>query len=241
MSIEYTGTDNLEVMQKAENYNRFLLSLITRQHLATSCNILDIGAGIGLFAEAIRNEGFTVHCIEPDMRQATLLRSKGLPVSASIDQVADGSFDFIYAFNVLEHIEKDTEELELWASKLKQGGKLLIYVPAFNLLYSSMDKKVGHFRRYRRRQLTKMILEAGLTPCGKAEYADSLGFLITLLYKLVNRKSGNIDEKSLVFYDRILFPLSKAGDLVFRKLFGKNTFIVSEKGIAADRLNDETK
>ena len=160
MALEYTGTDNLEVMQKAENYNGFLVSLIMLQQPPIAGKMLDIGAGIGLFAEAILQKGYNIHCVEPDARQASVLESKGLTVNASIDEIADESFDFIYAFNVLEHIENDRQELGLWAKKLKQGGKLLIYVPAFNLLYSSMDKKVGHFRRYRRRQLSRMVVNA---------------------------------------------------------------------------------
>jgi 2-polyprenyl-3-methyl-5-hydroxy-6-metoxy-1,4-benzoquinol methylase len=230
MALEYTGTDNLEAMQKAVNYNNFLISLITRQQLSTSDKILDIGAGIGLFAEMMLKKGFNnIYCVEPDPHQAARLEDKGLQVSISIDDVEGDSFDFIYSFNVMEHIENDREELTLWAGKLKKGGRLLIYVPAFNLLYSSMDKKVGHFRRYRRRQLTAMVLGAGLTPVGQARYADSLGFFITLLYKLINNKSGDLNERSLVFYDKFIFPLSKITDCLFYKFFGKNTFIVSEK------------
>lgn len=229
MAFEYTGTENLEVMQKAENYNRFLISLIMKQQLSGSVKILDIGAGIGFFAEAMQKKGFDIHCVEPDLRQAALLESIGLPVSTSVDEVADGSFDLIYALNVMEHIENDREELMLWAGKLKKGGRLLIYVPAFDLLYSSMDKKVGHFRRYRRRQLTEMIAGAGLKPVGRAKYADCLGFFMTLLYKLTGGKSGNINERLLVLYDRFLFPLSRAGDCLFHRFFGKNTFIVAEK------------
>jgi SAM-dependent methyltransferase len=230
MAIKYTGTDNLEVMQKAENYNRFLISLITRHKPPTSSKILDIGAGIGLFADMMLKKGFSnIYCVEPDLHQAALLESKGFMVSTSIGDVEDDDFDFIYSFNVMEHIEKDQEELTLWAKKLKKGGKLLIYVPAFNLLYSSMDKKVGHFRRYRRRQLTEMVLNAGLTPVCEGRYADSLGFFITLIYKLLNNKSGDLNERSLVFYDKYIFPLSRICDCLFYNLFGKNTFIVSEK------------
>jgi SAM-dependent methyltransferase len=229
MEYEYTGTDNLEVMQKAVKYNAFLVSLITKRAHLPSDKILDIGAGIGLFAEAVKKEGGDVYCLEPDKSQAKLLESKGFTVSTSLHEIADESFDFMYALNVLEHIEKDEEELLLWAKKLRKGGKLLIYVPAFNLLYSSMDKKVGHYRRYRKKQLTKMMAGAGLTPLYKARYADSIGFFVSLLYKLINRKSGSIDEKSLVLYDTILFPLSVLGDTIFHSLLGKNVFILAEK------------
>jgi SAM-dependent methyltransferase len=228
MEFEYTGTDILEVMRKAVNYNAFLISLIARQGLSSSDKILDIGAGIGSFAEAIREKEFDVHCLEPDMYQAGLLKSKGFAVSAALDGIADESFDFIYALNVLEHIEKDGDALTEWAGKLKNGGRMLIYVPAFNLLYSSMDRKVGHWRRYRRKGLEEIIQGAGLRLVGRARYADCVGFFVSLLYRLI-QKSGDVNERSLVFYDRFLFPLSLAGDFFFHNFFGKNVFIIAEK------------
>ena len=91
-----------------------------------------------------------------------------------------------------------------------------------------MDRQVGHFRRYRKKDLTEKIRQAGLTPVGNARYADCLGFLATLLYKLTD-KSGRINRKNLIFYDRYCFPLSRIGDLLFGKLFGKNVFIIAEK------------
>jgi SAM-dependent methyltransferase len=228
MEFEYTGTDNLEIMQKAVNYNAFLVSLIVRQGLSPSDKILDIGAGIGSFAGALREKGFDVHCLEPDMKQAGLLRSKGFAVSVTWDEIAGRSFDFIYALNVLEHIEKDGDALREWAGKLKDGGRMLIYVPAFNLLYSGMDRKVGHWRRYRRKELEGIIQGAGLRIVGRARYADCVGFFVSLLYRLL-QKQGDINERSLVFYDRYLFPFSLAGDLLFHNFFGKNVFVVAGK------------
>jgi hypothetical protein len=41
-TAEYTGTDNLEAMQMAVNYNRFLISLITGRKISATDKILDI-------------------------------------------------------------------------------------------------------------------------------------------------------------------------------------------------------
>ncbi|MDR0757760.1 MAG: hypothetical protein LBF85_07940 [Tannerella sp.] len=60
------------------------------------------------------------------------------------------------------------------------------------------------------------------------DYADCIGFLATLLYKLTD-KSGRISRKKLLFYDRYCFPPSRIGDLLFGKLFGKNVFIIAGK------------
>ena len=99
--------------------------------------------------------GYRVHCIEPDKRHASSLANAGLPVATTLEEIKDCSCDYIYSLNVLEHIEDDVMALRQWYQKLKPGGRILVYVPAFQLLYSSMDRKVGHFRRYTRRALSK--------------------------------------------------------------------------------------
>jgi SAM-dependent methyltransferase len=224
----YTGSDNSEAMREARNYNSFLVSLIVRQGFKTDAEMLDVGAGIGTHAEMLRNKGYHISCFEPDLMQAKILQQKGFMVYNSISEI-EKRFDFMYAFNVLEHIENDTEELAVWATKLKENGKLLIYVPAFNALFSSMDIKVRHFRRYTRRELTRKVTEAGLKIVKPAQYADSIGFFVTLLYKLIGSKKGNLNGKILIFFDKILFPVSRICDFFARKIFGKNVFITVEK------------
>jgi ubiquinone/menaquinone biosynthesis C-methylase UbiE len=224
----YTGASNLEVMQEAKRYNTWLVSLILKQAKSLPLKILDIGAGIGIFADAVKKEGHSVVCMEPDARQAILLQAKGFEVYKSLELVPDKTFDMIYALNVLEHIADDREALVRWSSKLKSGGSILIYVPAFRVLFSSMDTKVGHFRRYRRKELTEKVLQAGLQPEGKVRYADCLGFFAAWLYKLTD-KSGDIKRSGLIFYDRFCFPLSRTGDRIFGLLFGKNVFVVAKK------------
>lgn len=234
--FEYTGTSNLEVMQEAVKYNSFLVSLILK-HTQSPQKMLDIGAGIGVLAEKIRDAGHTVVCMEPDAQQAAILKDKGFEVHTSLDDIPDESFDRVYAFNVLEHIADDRQALEKWGMKLRKinrgGGRMLIYVPAFEMLFSSMDRQVAHFRRYRKKDLTEKVRQAGLTPVGSARYADSLGFLAALLYRLTD-KSGRIGRKNLIFYDRYCFPLSRIGDLLLGKLFGKNVFVIAERACVSE-------
>lgn len=226
--FHYTGTVHLETMKVAKNYNAFLASLVFKQPIAAHSELLDIGAGIGVMTEIIRAKGYRITCLEPDAQQAATLMGKGFTTYAKVDDMGSKKFDFMYAFNVLEHIEHDAETLAQWATKLRQNGRLLVYVPAFNVLFSEMDKKVGHYRRYTRKTLTAAICAAGLRPVQRAQYADSVGFLVALLYKLVNR-NGKLNRTSLLFFDKFLFPISRFLDLFFRGIFGKNVFIIAEK------------
>jgi SAM-dependent methyltransferase len=220
---DYTGTENLEVMAEAVNYNRFLLSLI-RAQARPGDRIADIGAGIGTFARALAGEGRDVTCVEPDLSQSRVIVDAGLPVVADAAALADASFDFIYSLNVLEHIDDDHAAAATWVRKLKPGGRMLIYVPAFQVLYSSMDRQVGHCRRYRRQSLADVMRHAGLR-VDRVRYADSAGFFATLAFKAVGNDSGTIDRRALVTFDRLVFPLSRLADKGLDRILGKNVVL----------------
>jgi SAM-dependent methyltransferase len=223
---DYTGTDNLGVMASAVNYNGFLTKTVLSWARAGD-QILDFGAGIGTFAAAISKEGYELTCVEPDSRQAAMVAQSGLKVHCLLDQVADASMDYIYTLNVLEHIENDQAALQQLKRKLKPGGRLLIYVPAFQILYSSMDRKVGHYRRYTASSLANLARTANFR-IAYVRYVDCIGFFATLLYKLVGGETGNIDSHALTAYDRYVFPVSRLGDLLLGHFFGKNVLVVVE-------------
>lgn len=223
----YNGTDNLEIMSCAVNYNNYLMGLILA-HLRPEVKVLDIGAGIGTFAKRIHDEGYDIHCFEPDLEQSEVIKANGLPVSRFADEVETSTIDFSYSLNVLEHIEDDVGALRQWLLLLKPGGKMLIYVPAFQVLYSSMDRKVGHFRRYKKNELMDKAKIAGFEVV-KAEYADSLGFFASIAYKFLNSGSGDINMKTLIFYDRFIFPVSRFLDYLLHPLLGKNVYVVVER------------
>lgn len=225
--VQYTGTDNLEVMQEAVNYNRSLVDLIKR-HAKRGDRIVDFGAGLGTFATWIAGDGYSVECVEPDAGQRAAIAQSGLRVHRDLADIADASVDFVYTLNVLEHIDDDLASIRAIARKLRVGGKVLIYVPAFPVLFTSMDRKVGHVRRYRQRDLRTKVAASGLTVIA-AEYVDSLGFLATLAYRVAGSESGDIDRKALRAYDRFVFPVSQVLDRGLKGVLGKNLLLIAER------------
>lgn len=229
----YSGRDNLEAMKQASRYNDFLLGLIRKY--ATGKRLLDHGAGAGTFAKPINGDEYEVLCLEPDDDLRAELAESGLATAASFAEVPDASVDYAYTLNVLEHIGDDREAIASLYQRLRPGGRLLVYVPAFQVLYSKMDEHVGHFRRYRRQPLKKLLREVGFE-VSNARYADSLGFLATLVYKLVGDKSGRVSPGSVAFYDTLIFPVSRFIDIVSFGMFGKNLTVVATK--PADAAHD---
>ncbi len=223
----YTGTENLEVMREAKNYNRYLLKLVS-SHADRNERIVDFGAGTGTFALPMMAAGYNVSCVESDPTLARFLESKQLQVYPGLEKFSDGTVDYIYSLNVLEHTIDDHAVIALWYRKLTPGGTLLVYVPAFGVLYSSMDRRVGHYRRYRRRELCQSLQSAGFTVV-RSRYADSLGFTATLVYKTLDKGMGQINVRLLKAYDRVVFPLSRALDCLLGSLFGKNLYVLAVK------------
>jgi SAM-dependent methyltransferase len=176
----------------------------------------------------VQNRGIDVHCLEPDESQAALLASKKFETFGAASEIAESSYDYIYSLNVFEHIEDDSAAVKEAYRLLRPGGSLYIYVPAFPLLFGSMDRKVGHFRRYRRHDLRDLVEDAGFA-VESCAYVDCIGFFATLAYNLKPGKDGGINRSSIRFYDRILFPASRILDRLTSTFIGKNVFVSARK------------
>jgi SAM-dependent methyltransferase len=219
-----TGAENLDAMASAHNYQRFLVDCVRRE-ADPGRPVLDFGAGAGHHARALRAHGFQVSCVEPVSTLRARMTSDGITAMASLDDCDRQGFGTVYALNVLEHIEDDGAALRQIRDTLLPDGRLVLYVPAFKLLFTEMDRRVGHFRRYRRGQLEQLVRAAGFRVL-RSEYVDSAGFAAALLYRLAGR-DGAISRRSVALYDRFVFPFSRAVDRVTHQYFGKNVLLVA--------------
>ena len=225
--LSYTGIDVLETLEGATNYNSLLLDLILENSQGRS-RMLDFGAGTGTFAKLLRTKGIDVVCVEPDMHLAERLIRDGFLTFNDLNDVPDGSFEFILTLNVLEHVEDDWTSFRRLASKLAKGGRLLVYVPAFQILWTTLDERLKHYRRYRRAGMERLARSAGLGVC-KTRYVDSLGFFAALGFKVFGNKNGNLSARAVSLYDRCVVPLSRLLDFLFGRLLGKNIYLIASK------------
>ncbi len=222
----YTGLEHLDRLAAlAKNYNHFLVGCIT-QACADVSQLVDFGAGTGTFSAALRRQGYNVACVEIDPALRSSLENQGFSCYPNIDAFPEESLDFVFSLNVLEHIEDDLGTLSRIAARLKPGGRMYLYVPAFDLLYSSMDRKVGHYRRYTKGNLLPRLRQAGFHIL-RARYADSLGFAASLFFKWFGNSQGELSPTGLWLYDRVAFPLSYLLDFLFGGFMGKNLSITA--------------
>lgn len=239
---EYEGSENLEVMLDAHNYNDYLKALV-RRYGEVPQRVLDFGAGIGTFTDAMSMPGIAIDCIEPDSRAREQLASRGYGQFADISDLDDEQYDYIFSLNVLEHIEDDAAMMATLAERLVPGSRIFIYVPAFNHIRTSMDDLVGHHRRYTRKTLIGVVEQAGLV-VEEAAYTDFLGYFATLLFKLMDvfkdEPDGTINRPLLIAYDRVVFPVSRLLSVVFGRIVGKNVYVVARKPVENKEIEKES-
>ena len=172
-----------------------------------------------------------MECVEPDPLQGKLIAERGLRHETSLEKYAPASFDAAYSLNVLEHIHADVHALATLRSRLRPDGRLFVYVPALPMLFSAMDRKVGHIRRYTAATLSTALRAAGFK-VELCRYADCLGIPATLLYKVLGDRGGGVNKRALIFYDRVAFPLSRLLDAVMSHVAGKNVWALARNARA---------
>jgi SAM-dependent methyltransferase len=229
-AFRYSGTHLLNSGEaNLANYNKWIsrqFVAVFQRHMYTS--VLDFGAGIGSIASLFRQyTGIPPETLEIDPVQAEVLRSRGFSPAQSLDDLA-GEFDFVYTSNVLEHIEDDLGVLKQLHAKLASGGRIAIFVPAFQSIWTTLDDKVGHYRRYTKLTISEQLKKAGFE-VESIGYKDSIGFMLALIFKVVGSKSGEPSDLSLWIFDRLLWPVSRALDLIASPFFGKNVLVVARK------------
>ena len=137
---------------------------LDRLSLPTAAQILDAGCGSGRTLEELTGYGI-VHGIELDPEAAAVARARGRGEvrEGRLEALPwpDDTFDLITCLDVLEHVPDDRGALAELRRVSKTGAWLLLTVPAYQALWSLHDAANHHYRRYSRRGLRLVALEAG--------------------------------------------------------------------------------
>ena len=225
----YTGLNELEELEKnLQNYNNFIVKSFII-HSNNSQNVLDFGAGIGTLSNIWRtlDEKVSIKCLELDSSQVEILKNRNFSTLSNLD--SKHTFEYIFTSNVLEHIEDDEFALTQIFNALMDNGKLGIFVPANQILYSHIDKKIQHFRRYSKKELINKVKNCGFE-IDSCSFVDSLGFFAWGFAKLFSLNIDNNNMNKLKFYDKFLWPISKTLDKVgFKYFLGKNLLLLATK------------
>jgi SAM-dependent methyltransferase len=154
-------------------------------------NILDAGCGTGLNLKYLQNYGDPVG-LDISEEALAFSRVRGLSslVCGSTDRLPFKSrvFDLVLALDVLEHVEDDNSAIREIYRILRQGGSLIVTVPAFMSLWSEHDLAVHHMRRYTRTEILD-ILQSGGFRIERASYWNFFLFLPVFAIRHMKRFS----------------------------------------------------
>jgi 2-polyprenyl-3-methyl-5-hydroxy-6-metoxy-1,4-benzoquinol methylase len=232
------GTDTLEVISEAQHFNRWMYETI-KPHC--SGEILEIGSGIGNISQFFIQDGAQISLSDIENSYFPRLKekfgeSKNLKGMYRLD-FSDknleknhpemiGRFDTIFALNVVEHILDHEQALKNAVKMLRKGGKVVILVPAFQILYNGFDKQLDHYRRYTQKSLRTLLETSGF----KVKHWQYFNFIAIFGWFI----SGNILRKKIIpggqmrFYDALV-PVWKIMDFFTKKVAGVSVIQVGFK------------
>src|SRR6058998_1352393 len=161
----YTTLRRVEVLRR---YTAFLWDLM-RPYVGR--RVLEVGSGTGVMTRYLATrEALVATDVDPqyvELLQRMYADKPNVEVrlldlaTAGDDGLPRRSFDTVVCANVLEHIADDAAALHAMHDALVPGGRVVLIIPALRGLYGTIDKAIGHHRRYTRREIAEKLGTAG--------------------------------------------------------------------------------
>jgi len=209
-------TDIIVVNKVAHNYRKWLYSLMKD---ALGERILEIGSGVGNYTYFLLQHGAVWATDVEDSYLEFLARQFSKYKNCRIDKLKldvwdektcnkVGTFhpDTIVCLNVLEHVNHDDAVVHAIMNCLEIGGHLVLIVPALPFLYCSMDKRYGHYRRYRSQDAYRLIKGYPNARVVRCQYFNIVGIVGWLNHILLKR--NHLSRHQIQLFDKLVPFLS---------------------------------
>jgi len=224
--------ETLDDLSEAVHYNQWIYQML-RPYVGR--RILEIGCGTGNLTGFLHRHGpvlaVDVHPGYLRSAQKKLQGQKGITfrkvnLATGLAALRSYKADTLICVNVLEHLEDDGRVLAQCLRLLPPGGRLLLFVPAFQYLFGSMDVSYGHYRRYSLPDLVRKMEKAGF----QVRYGRYLNLLGVLGWWLNGKilKKKIIPRSQMLLYDKIVSFSSKI-ERYLPKPIGLSVFCVGQK------------
>ncbi len=163
-----------------------------------SWRVLDAGCGTGAGLDFLARYGLAYGVdLAREAVEFCRLRGKDRVAQASVDSLPfpASSFEMVTSFDVLYHraVADDLSALREFHRVLKDGGLLLVRVPAFDFLRGHHDVMVHTRHRYQSGELVAKLQEAGFR-VERVSYANFLLFPLALAKRVMERNRRPISD-----------------------------------------------
>ncbi len=222
-----------EILKSTINYNRWIFDQCKDD---VGRRVFDIGSGYGNVISLFIDESRVIQALDVEDKYVRHLNDlyAGAGFSAvcgdfqamSIQDLREKGFDTVTLFNVLEHFENDIDVLQRAHDILTDKGKLIVVVPALPILFGSMDRADGHYRRYTKKALRQKLNDAGFEIV-TLRYMNLPGFFGWFLNGRILKKPL-IPAKQAKAYDRIV-PVVCAFERIISPPFGQSLVVIGTK------------
>ena len=237
--LDQEGLETLENIAAADQFNRWMFETV-RQYIQPG-NILEVGSGIGNISQFFIDSGSRIALSDIRENYCGFLEDK-FSDAANLDDILKldlvhpnfdreyatylESFDNLYALNVIEHIEDDVLALANCKKLLKPGGRIIILVPAYKVLYNRFDENLYHYRRYTRKTMAK-VFDQNDFEIKKAVHFNFVGIFGWYVLGGIFNKAV-IPSLSLGVYNQLVPVIRLVDKLVFNQI-GLSVILVGNK------------
>lgn len=232
-TVDYPGED-LNVLSASKNYYRWIVDIMEP---FVSGHTVEYGAGIGTMSQRLRPHVERLTLVEPAPHLAERLTATfrgddrvevlNNTLERHAPGLAAGSINAFVLVNVLEHIEDDAQAVQWMFEALAPGGKLALFVPALPRLMSDLDRAHGHFRRYRRRDLVRLMEMVG-AEIEVLHFFDMAGIVPWWLLNTIGGKT-DFNLPAIRVFDSLVIPPARWLETRFPPPIGKNLVMVAHK------------
>jgi SAM-dependent methyltransferase len=165
---------------------------------------LEIGAGNGDLTKFFLEKSFYGKCYDIGSQTTVILKEifsnydvSKIEVLNGLDNLPNNFFDYLFAFEVLEHIQDDASALNEWRGYLKKYGILLLSIPAHMKVFSVEDEAVGHYRRYEKNEIFNMLVKCGYKDIAIYNYGFPLGNITRKMSLLISKEKASEEELTM--------------------------------------------